>query len=1028
MEQIKPETHNKGWIEVICGSMFSGKTEELIRRLKRAIIARQEVRIFKPKLDRRYDELKVVSHDSNYIASVPVHSSAEILTGSEGAEVVGIDEAQFFDDGLPAVCKTLADRGVRVIVAGLDMDFLGNPFGPLPHLMAVSEYVKKSSCRLHPLRQPGASFLQDSGRNIAYYARGKRQLRSSLPQLLQPGARRRQSSIVKYTVQHIAEVTGGQLFLQAPERTAVEDLLTDSRKIVHPETSLFFALQGDRHDGHKYISSLIESGVTNFVVSRRDSIAPELQANFVLVSDTLAALQTLAASHRRRFQPAILGITGSNGKTIVKEWLYQLLRPDRNIVRSPKSYNSQVGVPLSIWQLEEEHELALIEAGISRPGEMQRLAEIIRPTLGLFTNIGQAHDENFLSLDQKVEEKMLLFSTVNTFIYCRDYLPIHIQVVGGDFLPEGARVFTWSRKVKADLQVGRISRENDQCNIQGIYNNAFATITIPFTDDASVENAIHCWAVMLVLGYSQEVISERMHYLSPVAMRLELKEGINNCSVINDSYNSDIGSLTIALDFLNQQKQHDKRTLVLSDILQTGRNEAELYAEVSALLEAKKVDSLIGIGDAIGRQQAVFNLPKKFYPTTDEFLKDFSPARFRDETILLKGARPFGFEKISHALQQKAHETMLEVNLNALVHNLNYYRSRLKPGTKTMVMVKAFSYGSGSFEIANTLQFHHVDYLAVAYSDEGVELRNRGITLPILVMNPEVQSFETMIKYRLEPEIYNFRLLNQLHDVLKRYPEPAFSFPVHIKLDTGMHRLGFEETEMAELVVRLKNIRQLRMQSVFSHLSASDEAEHDGFTKQQIARFNRMSDLLCKAFDYPVMRHILNSAGIIRFSEAQYDMVRLGIGLYGFAPTHHEQHHLQNVATLKTTISQVKNVSAGESIGYSLKGRLKRDSQIATVAIGYADGLSRRMGNGNGKMLVGAGRDGAAGKQVPIVGNVCMDMCMLDVTNVPVKEGEEVIVFGPGMPLTEMSQSLGTIPYEVLVNVSQRVKRVYFHE
>jgi Alr-MurF fusion protein len=506
-----------------------------------------------------------------------------------------------------------------------------------------------------------------------------------------------------------------------------------------------------------------------------------------------------------------------------------------------------------------------------------------------------------------------------------------------------------------------------------------------------------------------------------VAMRLEMKEGINNCSVINDSYNSDMSSLTIALDFLNQQKQHDKRTLILSDILQTGRKEQELYGEVAALLEAKKVDSLIGIGEAIGRQEHLFSLPKKFYRTTDDFLKDFSSVQFRDETILLKGARLFGFEKISHLMQQKAHETVLEVNLNALIHNLNYYRSRLKPGTKTMVMVKAFSYGSGSFEIANTLQFHHVDYLAVAYSDEGVELRNAGITLPILVMNPEVQSFESMIRYKLEPEIYNFRLLNQLHDVLKRHTEPSFSFPIHIKLDTGMHRLGFEENEVAELVVRLKNIRQIKIQSVFSHLAASDESEHDGFTKQQIARFERMSEPVCKAYDYPVMKHLLNSAGIIRFHEAQYDMVRLGIGLYGFAPTQHEQQHLQHVATLKTSVSQVKNISAGESIGYNLKGRVKRDSQIATVAIGYADGLSRRMGNGAGKMLVN-------GKQVPIIGNVCMDMCMLDVTSVPVKEGDEVTIFGADLPLSEMAKALGTIPYEILVNVSQRVKRVYFHE
>jgi alanine racemase len=831
-----------------------------------------------------------------------------------------------------------------------------------------------------------------------------------------------------YSAETVSRLVSGQLHLQAPDAAVIEDLLTDSRKIVHPETSLFFALKGDRHDGHRFIPSLVDSGVANFVISRWDDSYGRLPANFILVGDTLDALQQLAAAHRRRFPLPVMAITGSNGKTIVKEWLYLLLRPDKNIVRSPKSYNSQVGVPLSVWQISSDHELALIEAGISMPGEMKRLGEIVLPTLGIFTNIGEAHAENFDSLDQKVEEKLQLFRSAETLIYCKDYGAIQQKISSGGILPADIRLFTWSRKVRADLQIARIAKENDQTHIQGIYQNAFATITIPFTDDASVENAIHCWAALLVLGCPQEVITERMLYLSPVAMRLELKEGIHNCSVINDSYNSDIGSLTIALDFLNQQKQHDKRTVILSDILQTGRNEADLYGEVAALLAAKKVDAFIGIGEAVSRRQDAFALPKRFYPSTEAFLKDFSPSWFRDETILLKGARPFGFEKISNLLQQKAHETVLEVNLNALVHNLNYFRSRLHPGTRTMVMVKAFSYGSGSFEIANTLQFHHVDYLAVAYTDEGVELRNAGITLPILVMNPEVQSFETMIKYRLEPEIYNFRLLGQLHDVLKRHTEPDFSFPVHIKLDTGMHRLGFEEGEISELVVRMKNIRQLRVQSVFSHLAASDEAEHDGFTKQQIARFERMSGTICGAYDYPVMRHILNSSGIIRFHEAQYDMVRLGIGLYGFAPTQLEQQHLQHVVTLKTTISQVRQVPAGESIGYSLKGRLKRDSTIATVAIGYADGLSRRLGNGNGRMLVQFSKEGRGGHLVPTVGNVCMDMCMLDVTGFPVKEGDEVLVFGPGLPLADVAHVLGTIPYEVLVNVSQRVKRVYYHE
>ncbi|MBK7849878.1 MAG: bifunctional UDP-N-acetylmuramoyl-tripeptide:D-alanyl-D-alanine ligase/alanine racemase [Bacteroidetes bacterium] len=822
-----------------------------------------------------------------------------------------------------------------------------------------------------------------------------------------------------YSIEQIAEIVGGKLVINDPDDHRIVDLLTDSRKIIHPETSLFFAIKGERHDGHRFIPELIVQGVRNFIVSDYPESFSALRANFIIVPEALVAMQMLAAFHRQRFHFPVLGITGSNGKTIVKEWLYQLLRADKNIVRSPKSFNSQVGVPLSLWLMNEEHQLALIEAGISRPGEMEKLQNMIRPTIGIFTNIGTAHDENFQGPQQKVDEKMKLFLGVENLIYCRDFAIIHDTVQRTLFDHEKIRCFTWSRKAKADLQIGRITKGTDETEIQAVYNNQFHKIRIPFTDDASVDNAIHCWSLMIVLGYGQDIISERMHFLNPVAMRLEMKNGINNTSVINDSYNSDVGSLTIALDFLNQQKQHNTRTVILSDILQSGRNEESLYREVAQLLLAKGVDKMIGIGDAIHRQQQLFGIPAKFYATTDDFLREASISDFRDETILLKGARPFGFEKIGKMLQQKAHETVMEINLNALVHNLNYYRSRVKPTTKMMAMVKAMSYGSGSFEIANILQFHHVDYLAVAYSDEGVELRKAGITLPIMVMNPEVQSFEAMIRYRLEPEIYNFRLLNQLNEVLRKHDGDPFR--IHIKLDTGMRRLGFEEGDINELVVRLRNNKNIRVESVFSHLAASDEAEHDGFTRIQLDRFTRMSKDIQQEFEYPINRHILNSSGILRFSEAQFDMVRLGIGLYGFAATNNEQQQLQHVATLKTTISQIKNVPANETIGYSRRGKLTRDSIIATVAIGYADGINRRLGNGTGSMLVN-------GKRAPIVGSVCMDMCMLDITDIPAREGDEVIVFGTDLPVIEMATALGTIPYEVLAGVSQRVKRIYYQE
>lgn len=828
--------------------------------------------------------------------------------------------------------------------------------------------------------------------------------------------------LVNYTIENICSVVGGKLHLLDSSHTSVLHLLTDSRKIVTPEFSLFFAIKGDRRDGHEFIESLIQTGVYNFVISKPEFIVDK-KANFILVEDTLSAMQKLAAFHRRQFEIPVIGITGSNGKTIVKEWLYQLLREDHHIVRSPKSYNSQIGVPLSVWQMKEDNDLGIFEAGISMPSEMSKLEEMIEPTIGVLTNIGQAHDESFSSQTKKINEKLKLFTHADTLIYCKDYLSIKEQLSSADFLSEGLKFFTWSRKSNADLLIGRITKETAETEIQGIFKNNFIAIHIPFTDEASIENAIHCWALMLFMNYENDVIAERMEMLSPVAMRLEMKEGINNCSIINDSYNSDLGSLTIALDFLTQQKQHNKKTVILSDILQSGRNEEHLYTEVAGLLARKNVTRLIGIGPSISHQRDLFNMEKTFYNSTEDFLKDLNANVFQDETILLKGARPFGFERISRVLQQKAHETVLEINLNALIYNLNYYRSRLRQETKIMAMVKALSYGSGSFEIANILQFHRVDYLAVAYADEGVELRKAGITLPIMVMNPEEQSFDSMIAYKLEPEIYSFRILSHFSETIKRKADDLnhVPFPIHIKLDTGMRRLGFEEHDLKELIVRIKNNKHLKIVSVFSHLAGSEEAVHDGFTKKQIEIFTKASHEIQSHFNYPILRHILNSAGIIRFPEAQFEMVRLGIGLHGIAATPNEQRHLQAVSSLKTTISQIKSVKAGETIGYNRKGVATRDMLVATVGIGYADGLNRRLGNSVGKMLVN-------GEFAPIIGNVCMDMTMIDITEIPAREGDDVIVFGNEYNISQMAIDMGTIPYEVLTNVSQRVKRIYFHE
>ncbi|MCF8275303.1 MAG: bifunctional UDP-N-acetylmuramoyl-tripeptide:D-alanyl-D-alanine ligase/alanine racemase [Flavobacteriales bacterium] len=801
----------------------------------------------------------------------------------------------------------------------------------------------------------------------------------------------------------------------------IKELAIDSRKVMLPKQSLFFAIKGDRHDGHNFIDHLYEQGVRAFVVST-DYLASEKldDAFFIHVENPLAALQTVAAAKRAQYNYPLIGITGSNGKTIVKEWLYQLLDSTYNIIRSPKSYNSQVGVPLSVWRMKSENDLAIIEAGISMPGEMVKLERIIRPTIGIFTNLGQAHDENFSDANQKAREKLDLFQNVETLIYCKDYLIIQEELDHYPFT-SSPKLFAWSRRTAADLQIGRIEKRDGQTEIQGIYQHNFIRIRIPFTDEASIENAIHCWAVMLLFGFAAEDIQKRMEQLAPVAMRLELKQGINNCSVINDSYNSDLQSISIALDFLSQQHQHPKRTLVLSDILQTGRPDNELYAEVAQLVREKKVDRLIGIGNHISGQAQLFDHSSEFFASTDDFLDAYHHDKFYNETILLKGARSFGFEAISRIIQHKTHQTVLEIDLGAMVHNLNLIRSLLKPETKLMAMVKAFGYGSGSFEIANILQFHHVDYLAVAYADEGIELRKAGISLPIMVISPEEQSFDAMIQYGLEPEIFSVRSLQLLENAIKRKGTLESPLKIHVKLNTGMNRLGFSERDINAMVVRIKNNPQLRLASVFSHLAASENQAEDAFSREQIARFEQMSNAILSHFNYPVLRHICNSFGIIRFPEAQYEMVRLGIGLYGVAPESPITGKLRNVSTLRTTISQIHELKTGDTIGYGRTEKVQGEMRSATLPIGYADGLSRKNGNRQGSVLIN-------GHRASIVGNVCMDMCMVDVTGVPCKEGDDVVIFGEDYSIEEFATNSETIAYEVLTNVSARVKRVYFQE
>lgn len=824
---------------------------------------------------------------------------------------------------------------------------------------------------------------------------------------------------LNYNIKEIAGIVGGELLYQAFPEIPINDLLIDSRRIISPDNCIFIALVTKKNNGHKYLQEVYEKGIRNFIISQPDAAIKD--SNCILVDDTLNALQKLAQHHRQQFNIPIIGITGSNGKTIIKEWLFQLLADDYRITRSPKSYNSQVGVPLSVWQLNTNSQLGIFEAGISEPDEMSRLRQIIQPDIGIFTNIGEAHSENFINLQQKAGEKLKLFTKVKMLIYSLDYPELQETLIRSEILGN-IKAFTWSRKQEADLQITRVRRKTSFTIIEARYKKSDFNIEIPFVDEASIENAIHCWATLLHLGYPANVISQRMLKLQSIAMRLEMKEGINRCSIINDSYNSDINSLNIALDFLNQQNQHLRKTVILSDILQSGKNETELYEEIARLLNSKGINQIIGIGPAIGKHASAFEMEKLFFPSTQDFLKNFPFANFQNESILLKGARVFEFELISQALQQKAHETVLEINLNALVSNLNHFKKILRPETKIMAMVKAFSYGSGSFEIANVLQYHQVDYLAVAYADEGVELRRAGIKTPIMVMNPDEQSFDAILKHNLEPEIYNFRSLSLLEEAtLSNIIPDNKPVKVHLKLDTGMHRLGFSENEIDALIERLLIFNRIYVQSMFSHLASSEDAADDEFTRLQIKNFIQMAEKIKARTDHSIDMHILNSAGISRFPEAQFDMVRLGISLYGISASPEDQEKLQHVSTLKSTISQIKMIDAGESVGYNRSWKTNEPKKIAVVPVGYADGLNRKLSNGKGSVYI-------SGKTAPIVGNVCMDMCMVDLSGIDAKEGDDVIIFGKDHPITELAANLDTIPYEILTNISRRVKRVYYLE
>ena len=794
----------------------------------------------------------------------------------------------------------------------------------------------------------------------------------------------------------------------------ITEISVDSRSVTRPEGTLFFALKGVNHDAHDYIPALYGRGVRCFVVSR---LLPEYEqwedAQFFRTDDVLAALQRLARRHREQCAAEVVAVTGSNGKTIVKEWIYQLLAEEPGIYRSPRSYNSQVGVPLSVLGIEPQTRLAVIEAGISQPGEMERLESIIRPRIGIFTHLGDAHGENFASREEKLREKAVLFRSCEVIIGRAGKT---LESIMSTAAPT-ARRMAWGEEEGAEVRVLADRPDSTGRTLELEWQGERHALRLPFADEASYENGMNAVCLLLLQGKTLAWIAARTERLQPIAMRMEIKEGIHRCVLINDYYNSDAASFRLALHTLAMQDAGREKVVILSDFVDVGNEEQALYREVAEQLQKAGVGLFIGIGEKLSRHKAHFRLPRcRFYKDTDSFLRQENRDSFHDQVILIKGARKFRLEYIAGFLQKQSHMTVLEVDMDAMVHNLNHFRSLLPPRTRIAVMVKAFSYGSGSVEIANLLQYQGVDYLMVAFADEGVELRAAGIHIPIAVMNPEPEAFDNMIEFGLEPEIYSLDLLEEFDRALTKHG--IEKYPVHLKLNTGMNRSGIDEEEIPALLRFFEKKRKVILRSMFSHLAGSDEAAHDGYTRQQIRRFTAMTEEIQSRFDYRILRHILNSAGIERFSEYAFDMVRLGIGLHGISAGNAP---LRPVSSFKTYIASVRRVRGDETVGYGRKGVLRRDSRIAVIPVGYADGLNRHLSCGAGEVMV-------RGKRVPIVGNICMDSCMIDITDTDARTGDEVEIFGKHIPVTEVAGKLQTIPYEVLTSVSHRVKRIYFKE
>ena len=821
-----------------------------------------------------------------------------------------------------------------------------------------------------------------------------------------------------FSFSKLASITGGKVIQYVTDQP-IGTLLLDSRKLQVADDSLFLATRGQHHDSHQFLAMVYAQGIRQFVVERADNTAYKYLkgANIIQVASSIDALQQIAAYHRSQYQFPLLAITGSNGKTIIKEWLSQLLALQYSVTKSPQSYNSQIGVPYSVWLMDATHEYGVFEAGISRPGEMAKLESILKPTVGMFTNIGSAHDAGFATRQQKIKEKALLFKNCQRLYYSIDHTPIH-QVLTALYHNK-VRLVTWSLldrvadyKVQKHLSITDKTTELTVTTQQQQY-----VFTLPFQDEVSIENAVHCVVFLLHEAFSPTLIQANLKKLRAVPMRMTLKQGTNRCQIIDDTYNNDLVGLRGALDFMARQKPLSRRTVVLSDLLQTGLAPEKLYPQIAQMLKEKQVNKVIGIGKELTAHATAFaSFDTHFYDCTEELLKEDIQNKFSNELILVKGARRFGLERVVDRLQQKIHSTVLEVDLDAITHNLNFFRSRLAGGTQMMAVVKAFAYGSSGFEIAHLLQYHRVDYLAVAYADEGVLLREHGITLPIMVMNPTPESFDKLLAYGLEPEVYSLKLLCALRDFIARRNK---EINIHLKLETGMYRLGFEERELSALVQVLRSTSSLRVVGIMSHLAASADPQHDAYTKSQFALFTKQATYIEERLGICAIKHLLNSSGILRFPEYQLDMVRLGIGLYGVGVDQEVQQQVVIASTLKTVISQIKTIPQGATVGYGRRGLARKPMQLATLAIGYADGFGRALGNGIGSVWIN-------GHLAPIVGDICMDMSMVDVTDIPAAEGDEVIIFGKELPIDHVAAAMSTIAYEVLTNVSERVKRVYY--